>query len=257
MAQVPTAYVKDKAVNYEGEIFAMLGEGVRVGGYHFRPPSLGVWALWEILDSPIIHADDDATMGDYLRLLWVNDVRRDAVPIIAEWVAVGKPAVGLFCELDDIVEAWAKDSLVDEVLGEDVRNEIISQMPLCYTGYETMPASGGSAGLWLFAGEAFGAICSVAPSDSDTLIWDIPMTLNGHMTAHRAAVNGVKGVGRQKDEEDIKEQLKLANEREAKGKLHPWQIKDPIAFPLTSKQCEFPATIMKYESLLKAQNDGS
>lgn len=257
MAQVPTACVKDKPVNYEGEILAMLGEGVRVGGYHFRPPSLGVWALWEILDSPIIHSSEDATMGDYLRLLWVNAVRRDAVPVISEWVAVEKPKVGTFCVLDDIVEEWAKVYLVDEVLGEDVRNEIISQLPLCYTGYETMPSTGGSAGMWLFAGEAFGAICSESPAQCDTLIWDTPMTLHGHMTAHRAACNGVKGVGRPKDEEDIKEQLKLANEREMKGKLHPWQIEDPVAFPLTAKQCEFPATVMKYETLLKGKRDGS
>lgn len=257
MAEVPTVYVKDKPVNYEGEIFAMLGEGVRVGEYHFRPPSLGVWALWEILDSPIIHGSEDATHGDYLRLLWVNDVRRDAAPIVAEWVAVEKPDVGTWCILDEVVEEWANKTLTKEVLGEDVRDEIISQLPLCYTGYETMPKSDGTTGPWLFAGEAFGAICSTAPADSDALIWDTPMTLHGHMTAHRAACNGVKGVARPKDEDDIKEQLRLANEREKKGELHPWQIEDPLAFPLTSVQCEFPATIARFEELLKVKQDGS
>jgi hypothetical protein len=254
MAEIPTAYVKDKPVDYESEIFALLGEGVRVGDYHFAPPSLGVWALWELLDSPIIHGSEDASYGDFLRLLWVNTVRRAAVPHVREWVDVGKPKVGEWSAMDTEVASWAALTLPDEAtLDELARLEIIAQIPLCYTGYETIPSTGESTGEWLFAGEAFGAICSQSPAEFDTLIWDVPMTLNGHITAYRAKFNGTKGVSRPKDPEDIVLQLELANEREAKGELHPWQEIDPLnpVFGLTAKQCEFPATVARFEALMK------
>jgi len=255
MAEVPSVYIKDKPVDYEGEILAMLGEGVRVGDFHFRPPSLGVWALWEVLDSPIIHGSDDATTGDYLRLLWVNHTRSHAVKTVAEWVREGKPPVGENCKLDEVVMSWSERHVSVDVINGEGMDLIIAQLPLCYTGYETLPKSEGTTGPWLFAGEAFGAICAQSPADHHCLIWDVPMTLHGHATAHRAACNGAKGIARPKDEEDIKEQLMLANKREKNGELHPWQIDEPIAFPLSAVQCEFPATVARYEELVKAKKN--
>ena len=251
MAEVPTAYVKDKVVDYEGEIFAMLGEGVRIGDYHFRPPSLGVWALWEIIDSPIIHGEEDATIGDFLRLLWINHARRDAVPVVREWLEVGKPKVGEWCLMDNEVNQWGGATLPNEITDDVVRLEIIHQIPLCYTGYETIPSMGEAPNQWLFAGEAFGAICAQNTAEYDTLIWEVPMTLHGHITAFRAKQNGTKGIGRPKDEEDIKLQLKLANEREKEGKLHPWQEIDPLAFGLSAEQCKHPQLVSRFEGLIK------
>ena len=262
MAHVPEVYVKDKAVNYEREIFAIMGEGVRVGGWHFRPPSLGVWALWEILDSPIIKGED-ATQGDYLRMLWVNDVRRDAVEEVALWVDVGKPKPGEFCELDIAVLAWAEDvQLPEEALTDAVRDEVLEQMPLCFTGYETIPGKndGGTTGPWLFAGESFGAICGTDAAAADRLIWDTPMTLHGHVTANRAACAGAKGIARPKDEEHVKAMLAESNEREKRGELHPWQIKDPVGcvgtpLALSAEQGKHPECLEKFERLLAAAKD--
>jgi hypothetical protein len=255
MAEVPTAYVKDKPVDYESEIFAMLGEGVRVGDYHFAPPSLGVWALWEIIDSPIVHGSEEAIVGDFLRLMWINHARRDAVPLVREWVSVGKPKAGEWCLMDVEVLSWA-GTLPPELyesgeISDECKYEILAQLPLCYTGYETIPGKDASAAMWLFAGEAFGAICAKDAVEYDGLIWDVPMTLHGHITAFNAKMNGTKGVGRPKDEEDIKEQLRLANEREENGEIHPWQEIDPLSFGLSARQCEHSNLVARFEDMVR------
>jgi hypothetical protein len=262
MAEIPQCYVKDKPVDYEREILAILGEGVRVDSWHFLPPSLGVWSLWEILDSPIIHGSEDATQGDYLRLLWVNAVRRDAVEHVALWTEVGKPKPGEceVCELDDEVVKWAESFLPPEALSEAVRDEVLAQLPLCYTGYERIPSTGGNTGPWLFAGEAYGAICGSSTADYDTLIWDTPMALHGHVTAHMAASNGAKDIARPKDEEHIKEMLAETNEREKRGELHPWQIEDPRGvigtnLGLSAEQCKHPECVDRFEQLLANAKD--
>jgi hypothetical protein len=252
MATVPSAYIKDKEVNYEGEIFAILGEGCRVESFHFRPPSLGVWALWEILDSPVIHGDENATSGDWLRLLWINDVRKDAVSKIAKWCGNGRPTAyvdGDWCELDEAVIRWASSQPFDILSDEGFLVDVAEQVALSHTGYETIPATGESSGQYLFAGEAFGSMIGQSLAHSDALIWETPMTLHGHVAARRAKANGEKGVGRPKDPEDIKLQLKLANEREARGELHEWQELEPLAFPLSSEQCKHPNLIARFEAL--------
>jgi hypothetical protein len=248
MAHVPSVYIKDKEVNYEREIFAILGEGFRVGSFHFRPPCLGVWALWEILDSPVIHGSDDALVGDYLRMLWINDVRQAAVPVLSRWCEAGKPGPNDTCELNESVIKWAND-LPSEVTDASCMFKVAEQLALCYTGYETIPSSGDASGQYLFAGESFGAICASGVEHAETMIWHTPMTLHGHVTASRANAAGAKGVGRPKDPDDIKLQLKLANEREARGELHEWQEKQPLAFPLSAEQCKHPNLVARFESL--------
>jgi hypothetical protein len=256
MANVPACYIKDKPVDYELEIFAMLGEGFRFGSYHFRPPCLGVWALWEILDSPVIHGSEDAVIGDYLRLLWINDVRQSAVGVVSRWFKAGKPAIGEECELNETVIQWATN-LPDGVVEPENMIEIASQLQICYSGYETIPASGGGGGPWIFAGEAFGRICGDSVEHADTLIWHTPMVLHGHVVAQKCAASGNKDIGRPKDPDDIKLQLKLANEREERGELHEWQELDPMAFPLSAAQCKHPNLVARYEALIESKKRGN
>jgi len=261
-ARVPGFVIRDKAVDYDREILAIMGEGYRVGSWHFRPPSLGVWSLWEIIDSPIIKGDPDACLGDFWRLLWINDLRQSAVRYVADWVAGGKPALpkaeGMAgwkkaCEMDRAVIRYAMDSIPAGVLSLDGMAAIRGQVELCYSGYEMLPGGGGCNRKYLFAGEAYGAVCSHSVAAHEELIWNTPMCLLGHVAAHNAVVNGVKGVGRPKDREDTKLQIRLANEAEARGELHQWQRDYPDTFPPSPTQCKFPGLLAEFEAILKAK----
>jgi hypothetical protein len=263
-ARVPGFAVKDKEIDYDREILSILGHGVCRKGWTFAPPSLGVWSLWEIIDSPIIKGDANACIGDYWRLLFINHARRDAVSLVAGWIDAGKPNPpqgddGLIAwkdatDLDRAVIKWA--SKMESVDLMSAFGEVRRQVELCFSGYEMIPSAGNGSGKYLFAGEAYGHVCSADPADYDRLIWDVPLVLIGHVTAQNAVKNGCK-CARPKDKEDMKLQLALANEREARGELHQWQRDNPEAFQLSSVQLRFPALVEEFTALLKSQQEAS
>lgn len=264
LARVPGFAIADKAIDYDREILSMLGHGVERDGWSFAPPSLGVWSLWEIIDSPIIKGDDSACIGDYWRLLWINHARRDAVKLVADWLDAGKPAPP---QGDDGLVAWQKASEFDKAVIQwasklesvdlmSAFGEIKKQVELCFSGYEMIPSSGSGSGKYLFAGEAYGAVCMIDPAQYDRMIWDIPLVLLGHVTAQQAVRNGTK-CARPKDKADAKLQISLANEREARGELHSWQRDNPEAFQLSAVQLKFPALVEEFTNLLKAKQEAS
>ena len=260
-ARVPAYVIADKQVDYDREILAILGHGYRVGKWQFAPPSLGVWSLWEIIDSPCIKGDDSATFGDYWRVLWINATRKGAVQYIAEWLQNGKPGVphgkGVAAwksasEMDRQVIRWVNACLPAKAMAPEGIAAIDLQIQLCSTGYEMIPGGGKASRKYLFAGEAYGAICSNDIAEYERLVWDTPMCLFGHVSAHKAACNGAS-VGRPKDPVDRKRQIAEANEREARGELHQWQREYPDAFPPSPTQCKFPSLLQEFEQLLSRQ----
>jgi hypothetical protein len=254
MVHVPVRCVKDKHVDYDREIFCLLGHGVQIKDWHFQPPSLGVWALWEIVDNAIIHGDPAATMGDLWRLLWINDARRDAVPVVAQWVADGKPGIGTSLKTQhmlDIKAGYHRDKVLPSgILNPDVQASIYACIALSMSGYEMIPG-GASTSEYLFGGEMFGYVCRTSITNADEVIWDVPMTLLGHVAANQAQYDGAKGIGRPKDLDDLKIQMESARERERTGKLHPWQKAEPEYYPLTPEQSNFPKCVAAWERAYK------
>jgi hypothetical protein len=273
MACIPPAYCKDKAVDYDREIFSILGNGYRSGCFHFAPPSLGVWSLWEIIDSPLIKDYSTASVGDFFRLCYINHARREAVALVSQWVDDGKPGlpdghgIGAWrsaCSLDRAAIKYSR-TIPRDVMTDAGQAQIIKQIDLCGSGYDMFPSNGEAPSRhYLFAGEAYGSICYHDIVNHDRLIWDVPMSLVGHVAAHSAIVNGAKGICRPKDKQDILLQFKMANERENRGELHPWQIERPLecdgtVHGLSRIQKNHPQCVAQWETLLseaKAKKTG-
>jgi hypothetical protein len=254
VASVPDICIKDKPVDYDREILSILGHGYKVGDYHFRPPSLGVWSLWEILDSPVIKDIENATLGDYWLFLYVNHARKDCVDHIAEWLDAGKPNINedipfiQRCRLHREVFKFANklpSVTVDFLAG------VHKQLSICFQGFEMLPDSGPSLHnvYYIYAGEAYGSLFATNSGNADTLIWEYPISLIGHIYAAKYSQASGKGISRPKDKEDMQKVFTEADEREAKGELHDWQIKAPLAFPLSPVQCQFPELIKQYQQL--------
>ena len=110
---------------------------------------------------------------------------------------------------------------------------------------------------YLFGAETIAAVSMVSGVLNipyTEVIWNVPLCLVGHIAACEAKRNGVKSVTRPKDDADVRLQLKLANERESKGELHPWQTFEPENYPLLAKQIKARPEIEKeYFSLLEAR----
>ena len=257
MASVPARYIKDKVVDYDGEIFACLNLPLEMAGLKIRPPSFLVFSLLETVDSLFIKDFSKCDAMDICRALYIAVHVENCAGDVKAWIEAGgktkfkadKPDTWL--AWDKKISDWADENKLEKLALSDFvnfRNFLIANS---FTGYEMIPDTGGGSYMpYLFGAETMASVVITAGYEA---IWKMPMCLVGHMAACKARSNGVKGIDRPKDEQDIKLQLKLACERETKGELHPWQIKEPDQYGPTEEQIKArPEVKTEWNTLLKA-----
>ena len=233
MASVPRHYIKFKDIDFEGEIFSCLNLPRTIAGFTFTPPSLGVFALLEVIDSKIVSDFKGATLMDLFRAAHICIHRKQCASAVRDW-HTGKGSErfnGIMAEWHqwdrDVLEYFknANFKLSDMVDFHDYL------MGTTFDGYEMIPDSGASEYKpFLFGAESISAVLRNMQGlgfSYDEIMWDVPLCMVGFISASNCIEKGAKGVARPKDKEDIKLQLKLANERELKGELHLWQIREP------------------------------
>jgi len=251
MAQVPARFVADLPVHWEEEALACLGQPIRWAGLTVPPITLGTMALLEFLDSPFVAAPLECRAVDYLRAVYVFRARQQATIDVLDWIDDGKPATPGSNALDRHAANLACQ-MQTATMADHAR--LRRWYAAAFAGYQMIPPSNEPSGLWLFGGPTLGS--SVAHAGEclgvtwDELLWSTPLCLLGFTVAALAKSNGAKGVSRPKDPTDIKRQLRLANEREAAGQLHPWQEREPELYPLTTEQKKHPAAIARHALLL-------
>lgn len=223
MPEVPAAYIKNKPVNFVAEIFGCLGSPLGVGSLVLPPPTAGCFALLEMIDSRFFRDYRTASFLETGRALAIFRLGRGAVGMVRDYVD-DRPD-----ELDAAAQTAMEDGgpeLVDR-LAEVAEWLLVSP----FTGYEMIPGGTRSATQFLFDGVILGSIAMLGGKYAGltpmATLWEVPLTLLGHIAQVTARANGVQGVGRPKDPDDIRLQLKLAGERDARGEPHPWQIDDP------------------------------
>jgi len=252
MAEVPAHYIKNKEIDFDGEIFSSMGLPVKFAGLSLLPPPIGVFSLLEIIESVFIQDFDKSEGMDCYRAFYIAYYRKKAACEVREWLDEGglkdakskqkKPLL----KWDKKVVKFAKKHELDLWEFARLKNFLLA---VTFNGYEMIPSSGGSGGSYFFGADTLAAIFRLAgPAanfDYDKIIWDLPLCLVGHLAAIEAKANGTKGVGRPKDLNDMKVQFKLANEREEKGELHPWQKAEPGVYRPTKKQIKANPEINK------------
>lgn len=257
MASVPAKYIKQKEIDFDGEIFDCLGLTFCIAGIEVKPVAIGVLALLEIIDSKIVNDVANASAMDFCRALYIASKGRESAEEVRAWVkAGGKEPHEQLLPWDIAICKFADEhklGKVDLVELYNFRNFLLQNS---FNGYEMIPSTdGGSYMPYLFGAETIASItltCGI--TDMQKVLWEIPVCLVGHMAAVTAKRNGVKGVSRPKDEADRALQLKQADEREAKGELHPWQILEPDNphYGLTGTQINArPAIKDEFNKILK------
>lgn len=256
---VPAQYIKTKTIDWDGEILQCLGVPARFCGVRVAAPSLGVWSILEMIDSKIVKGAPDATFVDVLRALYVLSVKAKALEWLPEWLDAGLKDEPLPTEIESVHEwdraviVWSKEAGVKVNDFDHVR--LAKWLDLSFSGFEMIPSSGGGQ-LYLFGAPTYGRILAALGGKFgltlDRVIWDLPLCLVGHTMAGLAEQNGVKGVGRPKDPDDIKRQLQEATERELAGQLHPWQIEDPeFHLPTQAQREARPEVMAEFRALLE------
>jgi hypothetical protein len=257
MASVPAHYIKNKHVDYDGEIFACMNLPIEVSRIRISPPPFGVFSLLEVIDSKFIKDFKNSDAMDFVKALYIAAKGKHCAAEVMEWVyAGGKQSVDhakreTWLEWDKEVSKFADHYKIGEMNVADIPRFRKFLIDNAFSGYDMIPEQGGGEFMpYLFGAETMASVVAVAGYDA---IWNMPLCMVGHIAAAKARSNGVKGVARPKDQDDIKKQLKDADERELKGELHPWQIKEPDMYGLSADQIKArPAVKEEYQKILKA-----
>lgn len=247
---VPPEYIKDKQVDKDMEVYACLDGSVLVDGFRMRMPSLGVFSILESIDCKAIGDPENARLEDFARVLYVNHFRSDALLEFQQWISeMGGEYVRdalpedtkKWHKLDHKVIDWAEHETFIGIRGKETIEEYTERISECFvelskwfelafTGFEMIPPGQGG-GTHVFGAESMGAIIAGVGEKLNVgyaeILWDIPLTIIGHIIAQTAKANGAEGISRPKDKEDIVRQIKNAKEIVHSGQLLPWQIDQP------------------------------
>ena len=202
--------VRKADVDYVGEMFAFLNIHRRFQALELPAPTLGVFALWELIDSRFFRDPWGCEFNELSRALWICWTREHAAPAVERFVYADDPTA-----LDKGAE------LVKTAGGE----ELISQLPEVINFLHTTPWEGfrmippgeeGEPSPFIFDGEKLGSLCAMGAEAGLTpfeVLWRTPMTQLGHLAAAIAKRAGVKGIERPYDEEDILRLLEAAKNK--------------------------------------------
>ena len=262
---VPACFIKDKAVDFDGEAYAAMGGCLPIGGFLVRPPSLGVFSIMETYESNFIADPANCSIMEFWRVLFINEHRRSCLQDAMAWAYPDKGAT--FDAEDDStwqswdweVYEWGKalelSTSIDELSEPYV--EVHKWFNLAFEGFDMIPGGGGNGECW-FGADAVGSLSAALSERVDSVLWDVSMCAVGHKLAALCKQNGNEHVKRKKDLDDVKLQLKEAKQRVRDGVLHPWQLADPEQWPLESVQVKYaPKLIDQWEALAKERKNGS
>jgi hypothetical protein len=263
--QVPGVFIKNKAVDFDAEVYAAMGGSLPIGGFLVRPPSLGVFSLMETYESKFISDPAACSVMEFWRVLYINEHRQACMQEVMEWAYPDKG--GLFDAEDSdswqffdwAVHEWGtKLDLTSDVEGlVEPFLEVHKWFSLSFEGFDMIPgASSGGSEYW-FGADAIGSLSTSLAQSVETLLWHTPMCCAGHQLAAICKQNGNEHIARKKDPEDAKKQFDDARERVRNGEFHPWQLQDPEMWPVDAMQVKHnPKLIDAWEALVKEKKDG-
>lgn len=204
---ISAAECRKADIDYVAEIFASLDTPRRFGDLILPPPTLGVFALWELCDCQFFRSPDTCDVRELGRALWICRDRENA-----------RPAVEAYVYRDDDVELDRGALDVLRAGGDGLISDLAEVIMYCHTipweGFRMIPkAEDEDPTPFLFDGERLGLLCSIgaeAGLSAHEVLWRTPFTRLGHLAAAQAKKAGVEGVERPYDHEDVVEKLNAA-----------------------------------------------
>lgn len=261
MATIPARCIKFKEYDFVSEIFETMSIPEHIAGLDFYPPSIGMFSLFEMIDSKFIMNFSEMTGLDFARSAYIAYFGESSAEKVRDWRRGGGGDDDKIRPFDiEACEFVNRHNIAEFENILKLRKLLISN---AFNGYEMIPDRGDKK----YEPHMFGAptiascisIMSGLGLTPTQIIWEVPLVLIGHMAAVKMTQNGEKNVGRPKDTGDIKQQLKEGREREERGELHPWQIEDPVGYPPEHSAIKLnptiEATYNKYLEEWKAKKD--
>lgn len=252
MIMIPARYVPQQKPDYIGELEALMLPALRVGDLRVLPPVPAVLSLWDLVDSRWCtdprHADpEEVAIGLYLQC------HRELATEMALAFARGSKEALTRAALE-----WFDPYAADVFFAFE---EIVNYTQIGIdNGFQLLPRQPAPAGEWWFDAPWLGGICAMAAAATGQTIhqvmWRMPVAEVGHLAVYLRRQVDPKGCGRKEDSEVLEQMFREAQEREARGEFHPWQLDDPERHSPTEEQIAArPEILQEYEELLRQKRE--
>lgn len=198
-------------IDYVAEMFSFLGTSRRFQSLDILPPTLGVFALWELTDCQFFRDPWGCEFNELARAVWICCKREQAAPAVERLVYHDDSR--LLDEGADLVKRSGGEGLILDL------PELITFLHTSpWEGFRMIPpGQEDEPSPFIFDGEKMGSLCAMGAEAELTpfeTLWRTPMTRLGHLAAALAKRAGTKGIERPYDEEDIIRLLKAAKDKE-------------------------------------------
>ena len=219
-AIVPAKWIRKRELLFWMEELQCVNAPASFGNLLLPPPTLGTYILLELSGNNFFANPRTAGIAEAARAVAILLDGRAALPAVTAMIRDDFAPINKLMHrvVDD-----HKQALVDHY------EEIAAWLrDVPWYGFDMMPSGGdGESEPYLFSGSMVGAVvymarnrlgCSVGEA-----VWQIPVCLIGHLQAAPRHAEG-ETLRRPDDPADIREQLRLARERNEKGEPHPWEL---------------------------------
>ena len=209
---VEAAACRKAQIDYIAEMFSFLEIPRCIGPIKLPPPTLGVFALWELVDCQFFRDPWGCPFNELARAIWICNKREHAAPAVARVVYA-----------DDAAMLDAGAQFIIRSGGEELIHDLAEIITFLHTspweGFRMIPPGEeeDDPSPFIFDGAKLGSLCAMGAEAGltpfDTL-WRTPLTQLGHLAAALVKRSGTKGVERPYDEEDIIRLLEAAKDKE-------------------------------------------
>lgn len=249
MLKIPAWYIPTKTLDYEAEVFQFLKFPATFGRLTLPPPFSCYFTLLELITSKFFLDPVECTGQDVAKALVILTRNRESLPMIQDSLKGG-----LKLEIA-AMKFWRK---FGQDIAENYEKIVEWVLILPCEGFDLLPTGKKSNKPFWFDAEYLAMNTMIAGQASgtpmDSVLWDMSFEAFGHLIAADAKREGVAGVERKANKEVLKKELEAAREREAKGQLHPWQIKYPERYEPSKEQVDARLEILKEWEELKNAN---
>lgn len=246
MLKIPAWYIPTKTVDYEAEVFQFLKASATFGHLALPPPFSCYFTLLELITSKFFLDPVECTGQDVAKALVILLHNRKSLPMIQDELSGGSKLEKAAAKL------WKKHG---KSITENYEKIVNWVLVIPCEGFDLLPTGKKSNKPFWFDAEYLAMNAMIATQASgmtmDAVLWDMSFETFGHLIAADAKREGVSGVERKANKEVLKKELEAAREREAKGQLHPWQIKYPERYEPSKEQVDARLDILKEWEELK------
>ena len=267
VVHIPRWFIQEEFCDYQAELLACMNCSLAVSGLEIKPFTAGILSLLELINGQVWHDINNCSDISWGRCLYIVNNRKKALPAVLQFIQNNRQD-GDEKDIDlDLQLDYHAGELLQTHLNAfkhsmaAIRSAFLNQLSVALSGFRMIPSGGGRPspgnGEFIFGSTYITpqimTACELLNVSYEEALWDIPISLIGHVSAVNFVRNDIKdrGIARPLDQNDLDVKMKEAEIRVLNGELHPWQITRPLDYPPTMEQIFINPEVQKrYDELI-------